>query len=344
MILDVFKSKSEPNLPFPRCQHRSPAGRQCSQPICSTSPHFCFAHKPKPEELTIAELTAAAGSLSTPEEIHRFLTCVTLLRIQDRLTPKEACSYAYLCQILQRGQREIAFHQKLKDDRAERAAEQAREEDALSWSIPRPKMDDDPACSKEPGADSVSSFNTSSSLATDTLVKLSPPVPPVSDVEGIPPARTYFGDFPVTLPSPPVATGASVAVAPSAPAASSSDIPCASVTTRSTVEVFPPPSPVSAKSPTTPSGEKLKRAKPSKSSESSTSSASLTSPTSLSMPPEFYNHFYPFDPSLPPGLQDPRKNIPPPDAAECRARERRRGILPPRLYRKAAARFFGLLR
>ena len=138
MILDLFKSKSEPNLPFPSCQHRSPAGRQCSQPICSSGPHFCFTHKRKPEELLIAELTEAAGSLSTPEEIHRSLTRITLLGFQDRLTPKEACGSPYLCQILQRGQSEIAFHQKLKDERAQRAAEQAGEDDVMCWSIPRP--------------------------------------------------------------------------------------------------------------------------------------------------------------------------------------------------------------
>ena len=141
-------TNKHPKTLFPRCEHRSPSGRHCSQPICSTSPRFCFVHKPKPEELITAKLTEAAGSLSTPEEIHRFLTCVTLLRVQDRLTPKEACAYAYLCQILQRGQREIAFHQKLADDRAERDAAKAREEDALSWSIPRPKMDDDPFVSR----------------------------------------------------------------------------------------------------------------------------------------------------------------------------------------------------
>ena len=138
MILDLFKSEPKSRSALPRCQHHSPAGRQCSQPVCSTSPHFCFTHKPDPDQLLIAELTEAAGSLSTPEEIHNFLKKVTLLRVQGRLTPKESGNYTYLCQILQRGLREIAFHQKLRAERAEHEAEQSRINQVMSWSIPRP--------------------------------------------------------------------------------------------------------------------------------------------------------------------------------------------------------------
>lgn len=240
MILDLFKSKSEPapNPPFPRCQHRSPAGRRCSQPICSTSPQFCFTHKAKPEELITAELTEAAGSLSTPEEIHNFLTRVTLLRIQGRLTPKESCAYAYLCQILQRGQREIAFHQKLRDDRAEHQDQQSRADSYRSWRLPHPNRSD--------------------------------PVSP----------EPRGGDSPAQEAS------SSVPAAPSDATATS-------------VEVVPPAQPVSAQ----------------------TSTSSTATPS-----PDFYNHFYPFDPTLPPGLQDPRKNIPPPDEAECRRLAARRGL------------------
>ncbi len=66
MNLNFFKS--EPKLAFPRCEHRSPSGRQCSQPVCTTDPQFCGTHKPTPEQLTTAELTEAAGTLSSPDE------------------------------------------------------------------------------------------------------------------------------------------------------------------------------------------------------------------------------------------------------------------------------------
>src|SRR6202007_503190 len=45
--LSFFKSESK--LAFPRCEHRSPSGRQCSQPVCSSDPRFCGTHKPTPE-------------------------------------------------------------------------------------------------------------------------------------------------------------------------------------------------------------------------------------------------------------------------------------------------------
>ena len=76
MNLSFFKSESK--LAFPRCEHRSPSGRQCSQPVCTTDPRFCGTHKPTPEQLTVAELTEAAGTLSSPDEIHRFLKAVLL--------------------------------------------------------------------------------------------------------------------------------------------------------------------------------------------------------------------------------------------------------------------------
>lgn len=173
IILDILKSELnlDPKLPFPRCEHRSPTGRQCTQPVCSTSPDFCFTHKPKPDELLIAELTEAAGTLSTSEEIHNFLKKVTLLRVQGRITPKESGNYTYLCQNLQRGLRDIAFHQKLREERAERETKEARSKDSFcGWNLPRPDRSDpsdspaapesteSPTASTAPTAEPVPSF------------------------------------------------------------------------------------------------------------------------------------------------------------------------------------------
>ena len=73
---------------------------------------------------------------------------------------------------------------------------------------------------------------------------------------------------------------------------------------------------------------------------SSTSSISSSSPIEPVQPPSNhktklpppiapppkpfdYNHFYPWDPTLPTGAQNPRLNIPPPDQAELARRNRR---------------------
>jgi hypothetical protein len=126
---------------LPRCAHTYASGRRCRSSSSSPDSPFCPRHQPKPEALATAALTEAAGTLSTPEEVNRFLTRVTLLRIEGRLTPKEASNYAYLCLILQLGQRAIAFHQKLRDARAEHEAEQARIKATMGWALPRPDRD-----------------------------------------------------------------------------------------------------------------------------------------------------------------------------------------------------------
>ena len=135
MNFNLFKS--EPKLAFPRCEHRSPSGRQCSQPVCSTDPRFCGTHKPTPEQpcpessrrVATVELTEAAGTLSSPEEVHRFLKAVLLNRVRGRITPKEAAVYSYLCQNLLRSLREIDHFQELQSEREERNR-------PSTWNVP----------------------------------------------------------------------------------------------------------------------------------------------------------------------------------------------------------------
>ncbi|HET6932783.1 MAG TPA: hypothetical protein VFI45_20830, partial [Candidatus Acidoferrum sp.] len=129
---------------FPRCEHRSPSGRQCSQPVCSTDPRFCGTHKPTPEQLATTELTEAAGTLSSSGEVHRFLKAVLLNRVRGRITPKEAAVYSYLCQNLLRSLREIDHFQELQSER-----EQRNILPELMWRLPRPDRpdrSDPPAC------------------------------------------------------------------------------------------------------------------------------------------------------------------------------------------------------
>jgi hypothetical protein len=138
MNLSFFKSESK--LAFPRCEHRSPSGRQCSQPLCTTDPRFCDTHKPTPEQLASAELIQAAGTLSSPDEVHCFLKAVLLNRVRGRITPKEASVYSYLCQNLLRSLREIDHFQQLQSEREERN----RPPRKISWNVPRGDRSDPP--------------------------------------------------------------------------------------------------------------------------------------------------------------------------------------------------------
>jgi hypothetical protein len=59
--------------------------------------------------------------------------------------------------------------------------------------------------------------------------------------------------------------------------------------------------------------------------------SSSAKPESVPKAPQFdFNHFYPHDPTLKPGLQDPNKTLPPPDAQELRWRELNRRFAPRR--------------
>ncbi len=213
---------------------------------------FCRAHQPKPAaltaaaQLTAADLAEAAGALSTPAEIHRFQSKVTLLLIQGRISPKLANTYSYQVLTLFRGCRELARHEKLQAELAEREAEKAAIQKVRSWPIPRPDRSDPP----DPPALTISESSNSSpaSAADSNSASSSPAAGSVST--------------PAEQNPPKLATPAK----PSPP---------------------PPPPP---------------------------------------LPPDFYNHFHPIDPSLPLGAQDLSKSIPPPDPAECRCLEARRGL------------------
>jgi hypothetical protein len=324
MILDLFKSQSKPQTAFPRCQHLSPAGRQCSQPVCSTSLHFCFTHKPDADQLLIAELTEAAGALSTPEEIHNFLKKVTLLRIQGRLTPKESGNYTYLCQFLQRGLRDIAYHQKLRQDQAEHEAEQASLKKVRSWSIPRPDRSD-PSDSPLPSAEIPHSdspcVNSAQSSESQSAASL-----PTSE--------------PVSFPDKTETTfvGAGLACPESSRRARPLFDAARTDHNHQFADAAHPEPPRPTTTDAAPANRAATDSGPARRSRAlcgeGGSSTSLTS----SLPPDFYNHFHPIDPSIPPHLQDKNKNIPHPDAAECARLNARRGFPNSRLYRNAASR------
>jgi len=170
MNLNFFKSESK--LAFPRCEHRSPSGRQCSQPVSATDPRFCGTHTPTPEQLA-AELTEAAGTLSSPDEIHRFLKAVLLNRVRGRITPKEASTYSYLCQNLLRSLREIDHFNELQAEREERN----RPPRPSTWHVPRAIRSDDPAPSQAGSTNPTAQLSESSSSSPTSAPDKAAPTP-----------------------------------------------------------------------------------------------------------------------------------------------------------------------
>jgi len=88
-----------------------------------------------------AELTQAAGSLASPEDVNRVLSKIFLALAADRLTTRKAAVLSYIGQMLLRSHREIAFHKKLAVEEADREAAQERQNALDRWEIPRPIRD-----------------------------------------------------------------------------------------------------------------------------------------------------------------------------------------------------------
>jgi len=199
MNLNFFKSESK--LAFPRCEHRYPSGRQCSQPVCTTDPRFCGTHKPTPDQLAAAELTEAAGTLSSPDEIHRFLKAVLLNRVRGRVTPKEASVYSYLCQNLLRSLREIDHFNELQAEREERN----RPRRPSTWHVPSAIRDDPPAPTPTESAKSSTQIPENSSSDTTASTKTAPTPAESSTsspVTATSPAKSSISVTPPT-PNPP---------------------------------------------------------------------------------------------------------------------------------------------
>ncbi len=105
-----------------RCSYLSSAGNRCRMPASPDSP-YCLSHTKNNvivASTLAAELSQAAASLGTPEDVSRVLAKIFLALAEDRLSTRKAAVLGYLGQMLLRSHREIAFHKKLADEEAER--------------------------------------------------------------------------------------------------------------------------------------------------------------------------------------------------------------------------------
>ena len=127
--------RSEPDSTIPpRCTFTNARGHRCRMLALSGTPH-CFSHQPKPEPdpVIAPELAEAAGTLASPEDVHRALAKIFQLLSEDRISLKKASVFCFLAQNILRAQREIAVKQKLQAELAR--ANQPHHK--ISWNVPR---------------------------------------------------------------------------------------------------------------------------------------------------------------------------------------------------------------
>jgi hypothetical protein len=125
--------KSEPDTTIPpRCTFTTGRGHRCRMLALAGTP-FCFPHQPKPEPAPVIapELAEGAGTLTSPEDVHRALTKIFQLLAEDRISLKEAGVFCFLSQNILRAQREIAIKQKLEEELEERNRPRP-----CTWNVP----------------------------------------------------------------------------------------------------------------------------------------------------------------------------------------------------------------
>ena len=101
-----------------RCAFSTGHGHRCRM-LASPGARCCASHS-RHDKLDAAalaaELSQAAGSLESPEDVNRLLSKTVLAFIEGRLPLKKASMIGFLGQIILRTHREIVFHEKVERD------------------------------------------------------------------------------------------------------------------------------------------------------------------------------------------------------------------------------------
>jgi len=100
------RSLAKPAPKEGRCRHYTSTGRRCRLAVLDTASGLCFRHvglqfQASDEDLSPAFLGLLTGFYSAPR-IHAFLSQVTVLLVQNRISTRRAAILAYLGQILLR--------------------------------------------------------------------------------------------------------------------------------------------------------------------------------------------------------------------------------------------------
>lgn len=119
-----------------RCRHYTAAGRRCRLAVLDPSSGLCFRHKglqfqPTDEDLSPAFVGLLSG-FDSPLRIHAFLTQVTVLLVQNRVSTRRAAILAYLGQTLLRTLPAIELE-----------LNPTGEQQQVVFDLPCPKRDDD---------------------------------------------------------------------------------------------------------------------------------------------------------------------------------------------------------
>jgi hypothetical protein len=130
----------------PRCQHRSPAGRQCTSAVASPDATLCSYHSSTQTSDSTdfsLQLVHGCGNLQEAQQISHSLVALYKLVAQGRISPRRAAVLAYVASLMLRTLKAIDYDHDRFGDRpitqpgeaeGDRSSETAEEEETEASS------------------------------------------------------------------------------------------------------------------------------------------------------------------------------------------------------------------
>ena len=99
---------------LPRCRHFTTKGRQCRLTVADVKSSLCFRHaslqSAQPDSVDLSpDFDGQLAEFKSASQINDFLAKLTILLVQNRVSPRRAAVLAYLNSLLLRSLREIYF-------------------------------------------------------------------------------------------------------------------------------------------------------------------------------------------------------------------------------------------
>ena len=108
-----MKAKTSKSILAPeRCQHLSPAGRQCCSPAAAPGSTLCARHAAAAPPQSVdfsAELLSRFGDFQRAQQMNRSLIALYKLLAQGRISPRQASVLAYICSLVLRSLKAVDY-------------------------------------------------------------------------------------------------------------------------------------------------------------------------------------------------------------------------------------------
>src|SRR6266849_782869 len=119
----TMKAKTSKSILAPeRCQHLSPAGRQCCSPAAAPGSTLCARHAAAAPPQSVdfsAELLDGCGDFQRAQQVNHSLIALYKLLAQGRISPRQASVLAYIGSLVLRSLKDVDYDLDRFDEESE---------------------------------------------------------------------------------------------------------------------------------------------------------------------------------------------------------------------------------